>query len=345
MRTAWLPLLTTLMFADAVLATEPTAHLQYEEVVPTYRQAPIYPNKLVRDGVDGYVLMRFTVQLDGTVTDLEAIDASHDGFVGPAMAALGKWRFKPVHRNGEPVVAHNQRTRLTFNIGRRRTASDTVRGKLDQVDAAIEAGRLEEAWTALDAVRGEVRRIDEMALVHSRDVAWHLAAGRPWDALDLPWRQAEHASAELMVAEQQQRFRLLTHLGLFGDAIDAYESMRTAHPDVELPAEFTRAVEQMRALATSDQRLRVALQVSGRCPWSLQCGPLAHVAYTPMRRTLAVSQIQGGLQKVEARCDGGTLVLDPKVGAVWTLPPELGECRLSLFAPPDAIITLDERNG
>ncbi|MBS0661851.1 MAG: energy transducer TonB [Verrucomicrobia bacterium] len=67
--------------------------------------APEYPPALRRAGVKGEVVVAFTVEIDGRVTDLEILRASQPGFEAPALAAVRQWRFKAARKNGVVVPA------------------------------------------------------------------------------------------------------------------------------------------------------------------------------------------------------------------------------------------------
>ncbi len=67
--------------------------------------APEYPPALRRAGVRGEVVVAFTVEIDGRVTEPEVLRSSSAGFEAAALAAIRQWRFKPAHKNGVVVPA------------------------------------------------------------------------------------------------------------------------------------------------------------------------------------------------------------------------------------------------
>lgn len=77
------------------------------------RAAPDFPGAALRAGIDGWVVLEFTVDLNGRVTDVEIADSSSRVFHRNATAALSKWRFEPVTENGEKVPARAT-VRFTF---------------------------------------------------------------------------------------------------------------------------------------------------------------------------------------------------------------------------------------
>lgn len=81
----------------------------------THTVAPAWPQSAA-EGVEGWVMMRFTVLPDGTVADVEVVRANPNGvFEESALEALRQWKFEPVQRNGEKVA---QRAEIRFNYAR-----------------------------------------------------------------------------------------------------------------------------------------------------------------------------------------------------------------------------------
>lgn len=87
------------------------------EAVPLVRVDPDYPPRARQQGVEGYVVVRFTITPVGTVADVEVIDSKPPYiFDRSVIRAVRKWRYNPKIENGVPVTRPNQRTRLTFKL-------------------------------------------------------------------------------------------------------------------------------------------------------------------------------------------------------------------------------------
>jgi len=78
------------------------------------REDPVYPARALEQLTSGWVEMEFTVQKDGSVTDIIVTEASpRRTFDSAAMAALRRYRYAPVIRNGE-AVPQRARMRMRF---------------------------------------------------------------------------------------------------------------------------------------------------------------------------------------------------------------------------------------
>lgn len=65
------------------------------DYMPIVKVAPIYPRRAASRGLEGWVMLRFTVTPLGTVTDVEVVDSSHTVFEDAAIRAALKFKYKP----------------------------------------------------------------------------------------------------------------------------------------------------------------------------------------------------------------------------------------------------------
>jgi TonB family protein len=64
---------------------------------------PSYPAALMRDRVEGTVVLYAVIHSDGHVGEIRVLEGVHEVLDENARLALLKWRFRPGHRNGVPV--------------------------------------------------------------------------------------------------------------------------------------------------------------------------------------------------------------------------------------------------
>jgi len=78
--------------------------------------APKYPRSAERRGISGWVDVVFTVDIDGTVTDIEVQNSDPgDTFVAAATNAIAGWEFEPVIENGV-AIRKRAAVRMMFAI-------------------------------------------------------------------------------------------------------------------------------------------------------------------------------------------------------------------------------------
>lgn len=87
---------------------------------PLVQMQPFYPMAAKSKGIEGLVVLLFTVRIDGTIDSLEVSSAKPKGvFEDAAKNAVRRWRFKPGIKNGEPVATRVS-VPLRFELERRK---------------------------------------------------------------------------------------------------------------------------------------------------------------------------------------------------------------------------------
>ena len=109
------PAFTQLSAEDAT-ATEPKqATPQAARIIS--RAAPTFPEVAVKKGIEGHVVIRYSVLADGTVGDAQVIESVPPGvFDRSALAAIGRFQFEPAKVHGKPVAAEDMRQRISFRL-------------------------------------------------------------------------------------------------------------------------------------------------------------------------------------------------------------------------------------
>ena len=85
-----------------------------EEFIPLYQVLPQYPSSALRDGVEGSVLVEFTVSAKGKVTDPKIIETTYEGFSEAALEAIKQWHYAPRIIDGEPVDTPGIKNLINF---------------------------------------------------------------------------------------------------------------------------------------------------------------------------------------------------------------------------------------
>jgi protein TonB len=84
------------------------------EYLPIVKVQPIYPARAAQRGLEGYVIVEFTVTRTGTVRDISVVESSSTLFDRAAMDAAAKFKYKPRVIDGEPVEVPGVRNKITF---------------------------------------------------------------------------------------------------------------------------------------------------------------------------------------------------------------------------------------
>lgn len=84
------------------------------EYLPIVKVAPVYPARAASRGLEGYVIVEFTVTQTGSTKDIFVYESSSSLFERAAMDAAAKFKYKPRVIDGQPVEVAGVRNRITF---------------------------------------------------------------------------------------------------------------------------------------------------------------------------------------------------------------------------------------
>ena len=108
---------------DSDLAVDTSAGLSASdgEYRPIVKVAPVYPSRAQSRGIEGWVLLRFTVNETGAVVDPVVVEAQPEGFFEKAAtkAAL-RFKYKPRVIDGKPQIVRGVEHLITFEIDKGR---------------------------------------------------------------------------------------------------------------------------------------------------------------------------------------------------------------------------------
>ena len=82
------------------------AYVTFNEAKPKFRpvhqEQPIYPENLLKRRIEGFAVVAFLVELDGTISQCQVVEASDAAFGEAARAAIALWEFSPPQFGGKP---------------------------------------------------------------------------------------------------------------------------------------------------------------------------------------------------------------------------------------------------
>ena len=89
------------------------------EYLPIVKVQPQYPSRALSRGIEGYVIVEFTVTTNGSVKDPVVVESEPSSiFDSAAMKAALKFKYKPRVIDGEPVEVPGVRNKITFAIAK-----------------------------------------------------------------------------------------------------------------------------------------------------------------------------------------------------------------------------------
>ncbi|HMB74509.1 MAG TPA: TonB family protein [Gammaproteobacteria bacterium] len=84
------------------------------EYLPIVKVAPVYPTRAASRGLEGYVIVEFTVTQTGATKDIFVVESTSSLFERAAVDAAAKFKYKPRVIDGNPVEVAGVRNKITF---------------------------------------------------------------------------------------------------------------------------------------------------------------------------------------------------------------------------------------
>lgn len=86
------------------------------EYLPIVKVAPVYPSRALQRGIQGYVIVEYTVTTTGSVRDPKVVESSSSLFERAAIESALKYKYKPRVIDGEAVEVPGVMTKITFEL-------------------------------------------------------------------------------------------------------------------------------------------------------------------------------------------------------------------------------------
>jgi protein TonB len=87
------------------------------DVIPLVRIEPEYPMRAQSQGIEGWVLVQFTVTTTGTVKDVRVVESSPKNvFDDAAVKAVSRWKYSPKVQEGVAVERVGLQVILSFKM-------------------------------------------------------------------------------------------------------------------------------------------------------------------------------------------------------------------------------------
>ena len=84
------------------------------EYLPIVKVAPVYPSRALSRGLEGYVIVEFTVTQTGAVKDVFVVESTSSLFERAAVQAAYKFKYKPRVIDGVAVEVPGVQNKITF---------------------------------------------------------------------------------------------------------------------------------------------------------------------------------------------------------------------------------------
>ena len=311
---------------------------------PIWQTPPIYPRLAQRRGREGWALLGFTIEIDGSVSGVTVLDSyGDDKFGSSSVKAMQQWTYKPATLNGEKIRLCNREQLVTFRIKDQKGARRTFIRKYKKAMEHIRNRQLDEA----QFMTKELSQIDDLNLYELPyvNVALGMLAEMKGDTVSALRSYSRAVRADGAYLEKDAYRAVLRHYFAslvsskrFSNALNAYNTIDESEK-LKSDDPIAKAAKEIEALKFSGEAFVVPVEIDEDC----NCGddqPLFH--YELLRREIGIRNLNGSLSKLKMSCDATTATTEYEPGWTWRAPASWGDCSVMFYGEPGTTFQIVE---
>ncbi len=298
------------------------------------KKPPRYPLKALKQGVEGWVILNFVVQEDGTTDDIVVMDASiKNYFERYAMNAVKSWVYEPATLNGRPVREGNYTARSIFIIKNQDGGvTRPFLSKYKKARQAIEENNLPAARILIDELKAYKKRLIAEVFYLDLVESWY------WQGMGDKQATLKHVERALVLAKDVASKPILMSLlrqaivdnavaNNYGAALSHYETL-LKEDEALVPGDgdlLHGVITQVKQILEGENNI-VTQAVISKCEY---CRPIVtYWRHTLNRNRLSIHQVEGEVNEVEVICGvhSVSLVYEPEIA--WSINQDWGTCEV-----------------
>lgn len=323
--------------------TKPGSRLveSYTKAEVIERAMPKFPERAVRNRSDGWVQLSYVIDKEGNVKDIVPVNHVGDKrFITEAKKAVKKWKFEPATANGEPIEQCDNAVQLDFLLSGGAGVSRRFNSAMFSGRNALEEGDLE-------SVKASIEKMDTSKSTNITEVFWrnhlaislynrtgeedkkHQAVVKALDsmaAVNLEDDQKVSLESYLL----QEKFVYLANHRRYSSALSSFERLKQLDP--ESASNYDNTAKKIETLVASDKPIVVSAEMDNGDRWH----------HNLARRTFALKNIEGRLDKLEIRCSRKYRSFTISDDAQWQIPEDWGQCNIHVLGEQNSKFKLVE---
>jgi TonB family protein len=317
-------------FSHNANANEISKHLStIVEPEPIKRVEPKYPIDAARQGREGWTILSFVIDKQGSVSDVLVKDSSGSKDIDRAsVKAVSKWKYQPAFENGKPIQQCVNTVQMNFSMGNSRYASKGVSRRFQKkYKIAIEALKnkeYEEVDKQLSLMTtGRNMHLDESNYMNLLAADYAKAKGDKPLQLSHLNRVSLHSSGAnepFQLSILYQRFSLQVELSQFQHAYTTYENLIKLDSAQPYKAELEKIITDIDTLIDSDKNI-IIQAVMDEEHWYAKL----------VRSEFSLVDIKGSLHTLDVRCANKRELFTIKNNNTWTIPKSWKQCEIYVF--------------
>jgi len=248
---------------------------------------------------------------------------------GPAPAAGAEGAPEPVDLTQRPLPVL--------------ALSQEVKDAVDEISVLVSEMDYDKAMREITKLmRTGLRTVFDYSLAYELKASVHMAMDEPFEALEASKLATLNAISpqgevvyflddNVLLSALSKRFLLAATLRQNGLAWETYEEMLNKF-DIPEEDNIHAVAQAVKVQLDSPEPLGMLAKITENKLWT----------HKPVRRIFTVTDVDGRLNQINARCERRNLELEYQDGVDWTLPASLGNCELDFVGRDGTTFTLYE---
>ncbi len=303
----------------------------------------VYPASARRRNLEGWVLLSYVIDTDGSVKDVIVTDSSaRDIFNLAAISGVKKWKYAPAMVNGQPTVQCNNQKLIVFEIDYDQSERGARRSFVQQYRKASALVQQRKYQQALDIVH----KLEEKSALNLYEIARlsllkagiDASTGRLVDAIrELKWttRRPDYMEQDLYAFAVTELFKLQVNQKQYRDALNTYARIEKYTDRASTDPEIIRLRDHLKQMAEGTTPFGVkGIITKENAPTFWR--------YAPLRREFAFQDISGKFDDFSLRCTRKHFTGEVTESVSWKIPQDWGRCTLYVFGQAGSAFTLVE---
>lgn len=314
---------------------------------PIERKPPRYPVQARQTGTEGWVLVSFIVDVDGSVKDIEILDTSIENyFEKPSLRAIEQWTYEPATIDGQPVPQAKTEVRLLFIFeGSNGGVRPHFNRRYKQAVTAIQEEDFETAEALIEELEEKKKRL--IAEVGYLDVL----KGTYWLAKGVEWKALRFYERALTIADNfpetntyrnllHQSFVLSVRQNYLLRAIRHYNRMVEVGGDLKPDDPVRQMAERIQIFLDGDTPFATQVKIFEPCSTCQEGRPFgSHSLY---RNRFAITEIDGRIGELKLLCGFQNVTLAFEPDMMWNIEADWGQCDVHIYGDAGTTFKLVE---
>lgn len=339
---------TCLTFAGVVQAQEDVAEVLAKGTyaVNVNKNVPKFPYNALRDGVEGWVIVRLAVKKDGTTDAIEVYDSSIEGyFEDTAIEAAKNRTYKPATSQGYPVMQGNVLVRYVFTLGESEgRVSKPFLKTYKKAKKAIEAEDLDLAKIIIDQLdRRKKRVLAEVCYLDMLKGKYFEKKGDNEASLyyieRALWIADTEATPDIYANLLWQAVKFNGITKNYQTSLKHYNTLTETDKDLALDDPIHNFVSKVRQVLEGNSNIVISGEISA----CATCKPPVFFWERNLNRNrFSIDQLVGAVNEIEVQCKYGSVSLTFEPKMEWSINKNWGECFLRVFGENGTTLQLVE---